>query len=115
MLAIVFTLTDILNEYYGSKGVRFLSYLTAGLILFAFLSVFVSIRLVPADFWPMSHIQDAQSQNAEVKNLNTAFKLIFGQGLWIIVGSLVAFLVGQVIDVFVFHKIKKVTERQGYG
>lgn len=106
---VVFTLTDILNEYYGSKGVRFLSYLTAGLILFAFLAVFVSIRLVPADFWPMSHIQDAQSQNAEVKNLNTAFKLIFGQGLWIIVGSLVAFLVGQVIDVFVFHKIKKVT------
>ena len=41
---VVFTLTDILNEYYGSKGVRFLSYLTAGLILFAFLAVFVSIR-----------------------------------------------------------------------
>ena len=38
-----------------------------------------------------------------------AFNAIFGQGMWIIVGSLVAFLVSQIVDVTVFHKIKKVT------
>ena len=38
-----------------------------------------------------------------------AFAKIFGQGLWIILGSLVAFLVGQILDVAVFHKLKKLT------
>ena len=38
-----------------------------------------------------------------------AFEAIFGQGMWIILGSLVAFMVSQLIDVLVFHKIKKLT------
>ena len=56
---IVFTLTDILNEYFGIKGVRFLSYLAVTLICFSFLVVFAAIRLVPADFWPMSHFDQS--------------------------------------------------------
>jgi uncharacterized integral membrane protein (TIGR00697 family) len=39
----------------------------------------------------------------------TAFEVIFGQGMWIIVGSITAFLIGQLVDVFVFHQIKKIT------
>ena len=35
--------------------------------------------------------------------------LVFGQGLYIIIGSVVAFLVSQVIDVYIFHKIKQRT------
>ncbi|MFZ1378952.1 MAG: queuosine precursor transporter [Saprospiraceae bacterium] len=107
---IVFTLTDILNEYFGIKGVRFLSYLAVTLICFSFLVVFAAIRLVPADFWPMSHLdQSIPIDKIEVKNLNTAFALIFGQGLWIIFGSMVAFLIGQILDVFIFHKVKEKT------
>ena len=34
---------------------------------------------------------------------------LFGQGMWIIAGSLTAFLVSQIVDVTVFHKIKKYT------
>jgi uncharacterized integral membrane protein (TIGR00697 family) len=41
--------------------------------------------------------------------LQLAYENIFGQGLWIIIGSLVAFLVGQIIDVSVFHYVKKKT------
>jgi uncharacterized integral membrane protein (TIGR00697 family) len=41
--------------------------------------------------------------------MQTAFESVFGQGMWIIVGSLVAFLVSQLLDVWVFHKIKKAT------
>ena len=47
--------------------------------------------------------------NPDVLNLNTAFRLIFGQGLWIVIGSLTAFLLGQVIDVYIFHRIKEQT------
>ena len=41
--------------------------------------------------------------------MQLAYSAVFGQGLWIIIGSLLAFLIGQIIDVVVFHKIKKVT------
>ena len=41
--------------------------------------------------------------------MDLAFNKIFGQGLWIIVGSLVAFLIGQLVDVLTFHRIKKIT------
>jgi uncharacterized integral membrane protein (TIGR00697 family) len=44
-----------------------------------------------------------------VENIQTSFSAIFGQNMRIIVGSLVAFLVSQVVDVFVFQKIKKIT------
>ena len=33
---VVFVMTDIINEYYGVKGVKLLSYLTVGLILYSF-------------------------------------------------------------------------------
>jgi uncharacterized integral membrane protein (TIGR00697 family) len=41
--------------------------------------------------------------------MNDAFTSIFGQGMWIIVASIIAFLVSQLVDVTIFHKIKKVT------
>ena len=106
---VVFIMTDIINEYYGQKGVRFLSYLTAGLISYAFVMVFLAIWIAPDSWW--QDISGTLSANPEthVSNMNVAFKKVFGQGLWIIVGSLVAFLVGQIVDVFVFHRIKQWT------
>ena len=111
---IVFIMTDVINEYYGMKGVRFLSFMTVGLIGYALLMVFWTIGLEPAGFWSTSHFSNLEGEEkikmmSEVGNYNSAFKLIFGQGLWIIIGSLVAFLIGQLIDVFVFHKIKQKT------
>lgn len=97
---VVFVMTDIINEYYGPKGVRFLSFLTAGLISFAFLMVFGAIQLSPSEFFRMGE---------EVNDPNAAFRGVFGQGLWIIIGSLIAFLIGQILDVLVFHRIKVVT------
>ncbi|NND30957.1 MAG: queuosine precursor transporter [Saprospiraceae bacterium] len=112
---VVFVMTDVINEYYGQKGVKILSFLAVGLISYAFLMVFLAINLTPADFWPGSHISptlpaDQQAEiSAKVSDYNYAFKLVFGQGLWIIFGSLVAFLVGQLLDVLVFHRIKELT------
>ncbi len=98
---IVFVFTDIINEYYGKKGVQFLSYLTVGLISFAFLMIYFSIQLVPADWWIGIYSKKG------TPDMQSAFSSVFGQSLWIIIGSLVAFLVGQVVDVVVFQKIKK--------
>lgn len=41
--------------------------------------------------------------------MEKAYEGVLGQGGWIIIGSLTAFLLGQIIDVVVFHKIKKIT------
>ena len=101
---IVFIMTDIINEYFGTKGVRKLSYLAAGLIAYAFIMVSGAIGLTPADFWLVKDLG-----NGINLDMNAAYNSIFGQGLWIIIGSLVAFLVGQLVDVYVFHYVKKKT------
>jgi uncharacterized integral membrane protein (TIGR00697 family) len=41
--------------------------------------------------------------------MQDAFNSIFGQSMRIIFGSLVAFFVSQLLDVYIFHRIKKVT------
>ncbi len=112
---IVFVMTDIINEYFGKRGVKFLTNIAIILICYAFFVVYVAIVLPPADFWPTSHLHAELSPEVleetkhKVGDYNFAFSLVFGQGLWIIIGSLIAFLVGQIIDVMVFHKIKKYT------
>ncbi len=100
---VVFIMTDIINEYFGKKSIRLLSWLTSALIAYAFLMVFGAIQLVPADWWI------ASAQNRGVVDRQAAYSNIFGQGLWIICGSLIAFLVGQVVDAGVFHRLRKVT------
>lgn len=100
---LVFILTDIINEYYGSKGVKFLSYLAAILISYSFIIVFIGINLPSAQFWI-----ERETESGSL-NMQLAYTQIFGQGLWIIIGSLVAFLIGQIADVTVFHYLKKKT------
>lgn len=99
-----FILTDVVNEFYGPKAVRRISYTAIILIAYAFLMFYLAIH-IPADtsFWRGSQV------NEGVPDMQAAFNSIFGQGMWIIVGSLIAFLISQLVDVYVFHKIKKRT------
>ncbi|MDX1912992.1 MAG: queuosine precursor transporter [Saprospiraceae bacterium] len=109
---VVFVMTDLLNEYFGPRGVRFISYLTAGLIAYGFLMLFFAMGLEPADWWRTAHIKaslspaEQEALRVQVGDYNTAYAVVFGQSLWIIVGSLFAFLISQVVDVAVFHRIK---------
>ncbi len=98
-----FIITDIVNEYYGPKVVRRISYTAVALISYAFLMFYAAMKIAPADFWVGSKQSDG------IPDMQVAFGGIFGQGLWIILGSLTAFLVSQIVDVTVFHRIKKIT------
>ncbi len=100
---VVFVMTDIINEYYGQKGVRFLSWMTIILIGFGFLMVFGAIQTTPNNWWVSS------KKEAGIEDMSVAFNGIYGQGLGIILASMTAFLIGQLVDVVIFHKIKKVT------
>ena len=99
-----FVMTDVVNEYFGPKAVRRISYIAVGLITYAFVMFYMAIS-VPAEqsFWTGSQ------KDAGIPDMQAAFAGIFGQGMWIIVGSLTAFLVSQILDVWIFHKIKKAT------
>ncbi|MCI2245372.1 queuosine precursor transporter [Xanthomonas sp. PPL568] len=100
---LVFILTDTINEFFGRRGVRFISWLTVALIGYGFLFAFAAIALAPAGFW----VTAAQHQG--VPDYQAAFAAVFGQGMWTIAGSLVAFMAGQLIDVALFHRIRSVT------
>ncbi|MCB0703656.1 MAG: queuosine precursor transporter [Saprospiraceae bacterium] len=97
---VVFIMTDVINEYFGKKGVRMLSFLAVGLIVYAFCMVFLAIRLSPADWWI------GVNATRGTDNMQAAFSNVFGQSNWIIIGSLVAFLVGQLVDVYIFQRIR---------
>ncbi|MBC7651051.1 MAG: VUT family protein, partial [Deinococcales bacterium] len=78
-----FIVTDIVNEFYGPKAVRRISFTAVGLISYAFIMYFAAIGVPPADFWVVSGVQNG------IPNMQDAFNGIFGQGMRIIVGSLV--------------------------
>jgi uncharacterized integral membrane protein (TIGR00697 family) len=99
----VFVMTDIINEYFGVRGVRLISWIAVAFICYAFVAAYAAIALAPAGFWVEAN------RDLGVPDIQRAFALIFGQGLWIIAGSVVAFLIGQMIDVAVFHRIRRAT------
>lgn len=98
-----FVLTDVVNEYYGAKAVKRITYIAIILILYAFFMFYFAIGMPPSDFWIGSQ------KDKGVSDMQAAFGVVYGQGMWIIIGSLTAFLIGQIVDVFVFHKIKRMT------
>ena len=100
---VVFVMTDIINEYYGVKGVRLVSWVAVGFISYAFLAAYISIGLAPAGFWIEAN------RSLGVPDIQHAYAQVFGQGLWTIIGSIVAFLIGQLVDITVFRKIRTVT------
>ncbi len=103
---IVFITTDLINEYFGKPGVKLVSYFTSALIAYAFVVIFLTMQLAPADFWLETNRVDTQGNAFDI---DFAYDKIFGQGQRIIVASLIAFLLGQFVDVFVFQQLRKVT------
>ncbi len=99
----VFVMTDVINEYFGLRGVRLISWVAVAFITYAFGAAYASIALAPAGFWV-----DA-NRSLGVPDIQQAYAQIFGQGLWTIGGSIVAFLIGQLVDVALFHRIRRAT------
>ena len=91
---VVFLLTDIMNEYYGKQAVQRLSWITAGCIAFCFAVVYVAVQL---PFSPTSWAKEEE------------FNKIFAGSLWIMLGSIIAFIVSQFVDVRMFWLMKKLT------
>lgn len=106
---VVFITTDIINEYFGKKGVQKITFITIGLVLYSFIAIFFVTKLEPADFWLSANATD---EAGNPFNINLAFNKIYLQSASIVVGSISAFLIAQLLDVFVFQKLKAATGRK---
>lgn len=103
---VVFVTTDIINEYFGKQGVKKVSILTVILILYAFLVITIVTGLPPAQFWLDINSTDSKGNPF---NIDFAFNSIYRQGLGIIIGSVAAFLISQLLDASVFHWLRRYT------
>lgn len=91
---IIFILTDLINEYFGKDGVKKLTFITMGLIAFMFILLTVALKIPATSFSPVP---------------DSAFHTVFGQSQWIIVGSIIAFVLSQLVDVYIFWFFKHIT------
>lgn len=87
----VFVMTDVVNEYFGRVGVRRLSFFAAGMITYAFVMLWLTQYVQAAPFSPID---------------DGSFARVFLQSRWIIVGSITAFLIAQLVDVSVFWLVR---------
>ncbi|OFY64650.1 MAG: hypothetical protein A3H98_13200 [Bacteroidetes bacterium RIFCSPLOWO2_02_FULL_36_8] len=102
---VIFIFTDIINEYFGKSGVRKITYLTTILIAYTYIVLYLVSKTAPADFW----LEINKTINGNPFNIEDAYDRIFSQSMGIILGSLVAFLVSQFLDVHVFRYLRKIT------
>ena len=94
---LVFICTDLINEFYGKKAIRRLSWITAALISYCFIMVTVALA-IPAN----TAISPNTANDFE-------FTKVFGQSQWVIVGSVFAFMFSQLLDATLFAWIKQKT------
>jgi hypothetical protein len=97
---VTFILTDILNEFYGRKVVRritFLAFFMVGLT-FCLIYAAAALRWAPATLKPdWTGVTPSQ------------FRSVFTQATQIQLASMLAFLIGNLVDISVFFLIKWVT------
>lgn len=94
---ITFLLTDVVNEYYGRRGARFLTLVGMAMLVFAFVVLQVACALPPAANTPIA--QDA-------------FVAVFGMSPRFFAASILAYLLGQLIDIQAFTWFKRITHER---
>lgn len=92
---VVFITTDLVNEYYGPRAVRRLTALCVALISYVFVILYLCMWVPAASNSPVG---------------DDAFAAVFGQSMWIIAGSMIAFVVSQLLDAAVFSLARARTE-----
>ncbi len=101
---LVFLVTDVVNDYFGVRGVRFLTFVATALIALMFPVLWLAIQAPPDRGWWLG-----SSRRDGVPDMQAAFAAVFGQGMNIIIASLCAFVVSQLVDALTFRKVKRIT------
>jgi queuosine precursor transporter len=100
---ITFLLTDILNEFYGKRSTRFVTWVGFGMALFAFAIIQAALPL------PWAPFTQAPGYQGTVQG---AFDNVFGGSQRILFASMCAYLIGQYVDIAVFNGLKRLTQNR---
>ncbi len=91
-----FTITDIVSEIYGRKKANWIVFLGMISIVITFIVLRICIMIPPSS----------------VFTFNKEFMIIFNFSTRITIASICSYIVSQYWDIFLFHKIKKITNNR---
>ncbi len=92
---VTFLLTDVVNDFYGRKGARFLTLLGFAMALLAYALLQITTALRPHESTYFTQPEYAK---------------IFGGSAQLFIASMIAYLIGQFLDIHVFQFWKALTE-----
>jgi len=93
---ITFLLGDVINEYYGAKATRH--------------TVYIGLAMSVLVFGVMNLAQALPYLDKPFNVTPQAFNMIFGSAKLMYVASICAYLVGQLLDIWLFGFIKRITK-----
>jgi queuosine precursor transporter len=97
---VTFLITDLLNEFYGKRAARLVTWVGFSMALIAYAFIFVASAIPIA---AMTFAADWSGVTEE------AFTRVFVGSQRMIVASLTAYLIAQLIDISVFHALRRAT------
>lgn len=92
---IVFLTSDIMNEFFGKEAVKKVSYITAGMIVLMFILTNAAIAIPATQSSPVS---------------DELFSKVFGNASSVAIGSIIAFLISQIVDIWAFWLMHQLTK-----
>ncbi len=98
---ITFLLTDLLNEFYGKRAARIVTFVGLGMAVFTLLVVTLAVA---APWHPVTQSADWQG------NTPAQYDAVFASGRRILIASMVAYIVAQLLDISLFHRLKQLTK-----
>lgn len=97
---VTFLLTDVLNEFYGKKPARFVTLVGFAMAILAFVIIYIAGAIPIA---PVTRAPDWAGVN------ESSFNNVFMGSQRMLLASLCAFLVSQLVDIWVFNFLKKLS------
>jgi uncharacterized integral membrane protein (TIGR00697 family) len=92
---VTFLLTDVVNDFYGRRGARFLTLVGFFMALLA---------------WALLQVTTLMPVDASTYFTQAEYSKVFGGSAQLFVASMIAYLIGQFLDIHVFHFWKGLTE-----
>jgi queuosine precursor transporter len=100
---ITFLITDLLNEFYGKKAARFVTWVGLALAIFSIAMFTLAVALPWAPF--------AYAVRWD-GTLPAAYDNVFGGSRRMLLASTAAYVVGQLLDISVFNYLKRVSKNR---
>jgi uncharacterized integral membrane protein (TIGR00697 family) len=100
---VTFLLTDLINEFYGKKSARFVTWVGFFMAALAFLVIYVAAAV------PIAEMARAPGWTGV---RSAAFDNVFLGSLRMLAASLVAYLTAQFVDIKVFDALRRLTREQ---